>query len=308
MTMARPLDPEARPEARVIRSMTGYGRAEASGEKVALLVEARSLNHRHLEIALKLPRAFSAFEVEARRLIQERLHRGRVEVAATARWPGGGGALAADQALATQYWSEARRLGEALGIPAQPTVEWLLERPGVLVPGEPEALQPEAARALLVEALGRALDDLVACREREGEALAKELLGLHGALAQELERMAARAPAALAQRLARARERLRALLGEIPLDEGRLAMEAAVLADRTDVSEELARLGAHLGQFAALLRDGGPVGRTLDFLVQEMHREVNTVAAKANDLPLSQLTLAAKGHLEKVREQIQNVE
>ncbi len=113
---------------------------------------------------------------------------------------------------------------------------------------------------------------------------------------------------AQAQRTERVRERIRALLGDVPLDEGRLFMEVAVWAEKTDVSEELVRLKAHLQQFAGLLREGGPVGRTLDFLVQEMNREVNTVASKANDLELSQLALASKGYLERIREQVQNVE
>ena len=133
-------------------------------------------------------------------------------------------------------------------------------------------------------------------------------MALHEQLVGEVERMAARVPEALARHQTRLRERLRALLGEVTLDEGRLAMEVALWAEKTDISEELARLKAHLEQSLKLLREGGSIGRTLDFLIQEMNREVNTVASKADDLDLSQAAIAAKGILEKLREQIQNLE
>ena len=293
----------------MIRSMTGYGRAEVVGERIVVSVEARSLNHRHLDVTLKLPRSLAGLELEARRLLQGQIQRGRLDVSVGVKpLAEGGSALKVDAALARRYIDQALALSDALGLDAEPTVEWVLERPGVVTLGEPEAVAPEAGWPVLAEALARAMEDLVARREAEGEALAKDLTALYDALAAEVERMTQRVPAALAQRAQRVRERINALLGEHPVDEGRLIMEAAVWAEKTDISEELARLKAHLGQFAGLLREGGPVGRTLDFLVQEMNREVNTVASKANDLELSQLALASKGHLEKIREQVQNVE
>ncbi len=293
----------------MIRSMTGYGRAEVVADKIAVSVEARSLNHRHLDIALKLPRSFAGLELEARRLIQGHIHRGRLDVSASIRPLGDGkSALTLDTALARHYVEQVRALGETLGLRAAPTLEWLLERPGIVTLGEPEPFAPEAGWPVLADALTRAMEDLVARREAEGEALGKELTSLHEALSAEVARMEVRVPVALAQRTERVRERIRALLGDVPLDEGRLFMEVAVWAEKTDVSEELVRLKAHLQQFAGLLREGGPVGRTLDFLVQEMNREVNTLASKANDLELSQLALASKGYLERIREQVQNVE
>jgi uncharacterized protein (TIGR00255 family) len=289
--------------------MTGYGRAEVLGEKHAVCVEARSLNHRHLDLALTLPRCCAGLELEARRLIQAQIGRGRVDVRVSMTSLGEGASpLRLDLTLARRYLEQARSLGEALGLPAAPTMEWLLERPGVVALDEPEPFTAESGWSLLAQGLTRALEELVARREAEGEALAKELAALAEALHQEVERMAQRVPAALTQRTARIKERIGALLGGVPLDEARLAMEVAVWAEKTDVNEELARLRAHLDQFRGLLKSGGTVGRTLDFLVQEMNREVNTLAAKANDLELSQLALAAKGHLERIREQVQNVE
>src|SRR5262249_9576178 len=142
----------------------------------------------------------------------------------------------------------------------------------------------------------------------EGEALGVELLALHGALRAQVATIAARTPAALARYQERLRERIAALLGDTVVDEGRLMTEVAMWAEKTDVHEELTRLSAHLDQLAALLHKGGPVGRALDFRIQELNREVNTIGAKADDLELSQAALAAKGIIEKMREQAQNLE
>jgi len=160
----------------------------------------------------------------------------------------------------------------------------------------------------LAEALGLALDELVTRRAAEGERLGQELRTLHGELAALVATLAARAPAAVARREERLRERLRALLGEAAVDEARILTEAAVWADKADVVEEVVRLRAHLAEFLLLLDKGGPVGRALDFLLQELHREVNTVGSKADDLEMSQAMLAAKGVLERIREQVQNLE
>jgi uncharacterized protein (TIGR00255 family) len=145
-------------------------------------------------------------------------------------------------------------------------------------------------------------------RETEGAALAEELGRLREALTGHVETVARRAPAAVERRTVRLRERMQAMLGDAQLDPARLATEVAVWADRTDVSEELARLRAHLTQLAALLAADEPVGRTLDFLIQEINREVNTVGSKADDLEISQTVIAAKATLEKMREQVQNIE
>jgi uncharacterized protein (TIGR00255 family) len=161
---------------------------------------------------------------------------------------------------------------------------------------------------LLADALGRALDELVARRTAEGERLVDALRNLHAELAAAVDIVAARAPASAKRREERLRERLRALLADTVIDEARIVTEAAIWADKADVTEEVARLRAHLTEFTLLLDKGGPVGRALDFLIQELNREVNTVASKADDLETSQAALAAKGVLEKIREQVQNLE
>jgi uncharacterized protein (TIGR00255 family) len=294
----------------MIRSMTGFGRAEVREDTIGVAVEARSVNHRHLDIALRLPRALAAFEIEARHLVQARLERGRVDIGVQlAPSPGASEQkVALDAALAQQYVERARALGEALRVAGDVTLTWVLERPGVVRVEEADAPAAPRLWSALADALGCALDELVATRTAEGAALGSELRVLHTDLQSTVELVAARAPAATARRAARLRERLTTLLAGAAVDEGRLLTELAVAADKTDVTEELARLRAHLEQFTQILDKGGAVGRQLDFLIQELNREVNTVAAKADDLELSQGALAAKAILEKMREQVQNLE
>lgn len=294
----------------MIRSMTGFGRAEVSGEAIVVTVEARSVNHRHLDIALRLPRALGALEMDARRVVQSRVERGRIDVAVQLTPVAGPSSqrLAIDTELAREYVARARALGAELGIAGDVTLGWVMERGGVarLADGEPS--EPAAPWPVLADALTRALDELVARRTAEGEHLERELRSLHTELVAHVSVMASRAPAAAARKEERLLERLRSLLADTPIDDGRLLAEAAIWADKTDITEELARLRAHLGEFTLLLDKGGSVGRQLDFLLQELNREVNTVGSKADDLEMSQAALGAKSALEKIREQVQNLE
>lgn len=293
-----------------LRSMTGFGRAEVSGQTMTVSAEARSVNHRHLDIAVRLPRALAAFEVDVRRLIQARLERGRVEVSVQ-QVPAPGAQtqrVSVDAALAAEYVARARELGRAVDAAGDVTLAWVLERPGVVRLEEAEAPSQEAAWPLLADALGRALDELVGRRTAEGLALAAELHILRSDLRALVDVIAARAPAAVARYQERLRERIKALLDGTAVDEGRILTEVAVWAEKTDVQEELTRLRAHLEQLRLVLDQGGAVGRALDFLIQELNREVNTIASKADDLELSQAALAAKGVIEKLREQVQNLE
>jgi uncharacterized protein (TIGR00255 family) len=290
--------------------MTGFGRAEGVGPAFLLTVEVRSVNHRHLDVSIRLPAALAALEPAARRLVQSRLERGRVEVTVQLVPQGGGAAaeVAVDPDLARRYVEQARALAATLGLAGEPSLAWVLEQPGVLRLAEPPRPEPDAVGPVLEATLGRALDDLVARRAAEGATLGAELRGLRSELLGLVAAMSARAPLAAARREERLRERVRALVGEVGVDEGRLATEVAVWAQKTDVTEELTRLRVHLDELGLMLDKGGPVGRPLDFLLQELNREVNTLAAKADDLELAQAALAAKGILEKMREQVQNLE
>ena len=294
----------------MIRSMTGYGRAEAGGARAILTVECRSVNHRHLDVSLKLPRALAGFEADARRLIQAAVQRGRVEVgvAVTAAEGAVLNPLTVNLAQAREYTEAARTLAEALELSDGPALGWVMAQSGVLTREEQAPLAADEAWPLLERALSAALAELVARRETEGRALGNELAGLGTQLTGHVDTVAQRAPVAVERRAARLRERMQAMLAGAEVDHARVAAEVAVWADKTDVTEELARLRAHLAQLAALLAGDGPVGRTLDFLIQEINREVNTIGSKADDLEISQAVIAAKSTLEKMREQVANLE
>jgi uncharacterized protein (TIGR00255 family) len=294
----------------MVRSMTGFGRAEVSGESIAVTVEARSVNHRHLDVALRLPRPLASLELDARRLLQARLERGRVDVTVQVT-PLTGTAtqrVQVDGALAREYLARAQAVAAELGLGPAPGVEWILERPGVMRLEDAEPVEPSAPWPLLERALTQALDELVERRTAEGERLVDALRSLHADLGTTVASMAIRAPASSARREQRLRERLRGLLADTAIDEARILTEAAIWAEKSDVTEELGRLRVHLAEFSLALDKGGPVGRALDFLIQELNREVNTVGSKADDLELSQAALAAKSVLEKIREQVQNLE
>ena len=294
----------------MIRSMTGFGRAELAGETGAITVEARSVNHRHLDIGLRLPNGWSSLEADVRRIVQGRVERGRVDVSVqvsplptqSTR------TVRADSALAQRYVEQARQLAREIGVGGDVDLGWVLGRPGVIELTDAPPADASVVWPLVAAALGKALDELVDRRSVEGTALASELRGLAAALTDVLVQMNARAPVAAARREERLRERMGALLADTSVDEARVATEVSVWATKTDVTEELARLRVHLDELVLMLDKGGSVGRQLDFLIQEMNREVNTVGSKADDLELSQAALGAKGLLEKIREQVQNLE
>jgi uncharacterized protein (TIGR00255 family) len=292
----------------LVTSMTGFGRGEVRGTRISLVAEARSLNHRFFETSVKLPRGLTGSEPDLRRLVQGRIARGRVDVTVTLRRTAAAApSVRTDVALGLAYARGARALGEAAGLPAEVSVPDLLRLPGVVTMEEAEEEDGEAA-VLLKTAATEALDELCRMRQTEGAALSRDLGSHLDALDAWVRAVEGLLPAALARIQTRLRDRVQAILGETPADPGRLAQEVATWAARSDVAEELARLGSHLAQFLALLAEGGPVGRQLDFLTQELHREVNTIASKADDAELVARVLEARTLVERIREQVQNVE
>jgi uncharacterized protein (TIGR00255 family) len=299
-----------------ISSMTGYGRAEARGERVAAVAEARSVNHRFLDINIKVPRGLAVLEGDLRRLIQGRAARGRFDVSVTTqRTKVSGAEVRTDAALALRYVREARVLRDATGVTGDVTLADLLRAPGVFSVEEGD--EPEAetgpgglpSEVLVIRAaVESAVETLARMRLTEGLALAEELASQVGLLAAWVDEVEALLPVALRRIQDRMRERIEALLRETPVDPGRLAQEVATWAAKSDVAEELARLRSHCAQARTLLADGGAVGRQLDFLAQELHREVNTIASKADDQELVARALQARTLVERIREQVQNVE
>lgn len=294
----------------MIRSMTGYARgaAEAGGHRVS--VELRSLNGRFAEVRIRSSETFATLEPEIRKRVLGTVRRGRVELdIRLTREDGAGPPVSLDLSLARNVIEAAHRLRSDLGVEGDLDVASLLRFPGVLRAPSEEGLDAPV-RAAAERALEAALAMLESERVREGEALRADLLGRFDRmldLAARVRERAADVPATVRDRL---RDRVAVLAADAGVDPTRLAQEAAFLADRADVTEELVRLLGHLSQAAHLLRapDGEPVGKRLDFLLQEIHRETNTIGSKSPDLEVTRIVLDLKSETEKVREQAQNLE
>ncbi len=296
----------------MVRSMTGYGAAEPSADGGRWWVEVRSTNHRFLEVVVRLPRELGALEDRVRAAVAERVRRGRVEVLVREDSGLRPREAVVDTALARRYADALERLRRELGLAEPVTLGALLALPEV-VRLEETRPDPEATWETLQPVLRRALDRLVDMRAAEGGRLAADLRERLSRLEGWVERVAQRAeelPRAYAQRLRqRVAELLRSLDVDQTPDEARLALEVAAFADRCDVREELVRLRSHLQEARALLEGSdGSVGRKLEFLLQEMQREVNTVGSKAADLEVTRAVVEMKSELEAIREQVQNVE
>ena len=295
--------------ASTVRSMTGYGSGRAAtSDGVPCTVEVQSVNRRQGEVVVNLPRELASLEPAMRELVHARVARGRLVVnvlpqprAAANNTP------AIDRAAARAYYDAMLALRDELGAGGEISIESVLRAPGVLRAGD-EPLDPETLRPSVETALRHALDELIKMRAREGQHLADDLRARLEEIRTHLAAIRQRQPDATAHHRQALHERLRRAGLELPIDDERLAKEIVLFADRCDISEEVTRLESHLDQFRALLEKDEPVGRTMDFLSQEMGRELNTLGAKANDLAIGQLALACKTELDKVREQVQNIE
>jgi len=291
-----------------MRSMTGFGAAAADTPWGRITVEMRSLNHRFTEIQVRLPRELAALEERVRGVVQRGIQRGRVEVTVSRESPGGRPrAVRADVALAREYLQAARQVKRALRLRGEVSLPQLLAFPDVV---RLEEAREDAAAiwADLEQAVGAALQELLRMRAEEGARLAADAVARLDRIEALVDQVTRRAREVVADYAGRLRQRLTELLGEVPLDEGRLAAELALFAERSDITEELTRLRSHLAHYRETVAGEGAVGRKLEFLLQEMGRETNTIGAKANDLEISRAVIAIKGELESLREQVQNVE
>jgi uncharacterized protein (TIGR00255 family) len=297
--------------------MTGFAQARVEREGSSVRINLRSVNHRFLDLHLRMPDGFEVFESRIRQAIRNRLRRGHVDVNVYYE-PGGTGTVEVNHDLVESYMKAVEKLRQEFGVKAEPDLVALFRLPGVVAaPGAAgDALSEEKQERLgeQVEAcLEQALNKLEVMRRSEGQSLAAEMQGILGQIAArtaEVETLAERVRPAIARRLA---ERLDELLKGVQLDPVRLAQEAALLAERSDVSEELARLRSHVEQFGKLLAGAGEAGKKLDFLLQEMQREANTLLSKtpgveSEGLAITGLALEVKSDIEKLREQAQNVE
>jgi uncharacterized protein (TIGR00255 family) len=294
----------------MIKSMTGYGRGEVEEGGLKWVVELKSVNHRFLEVSPSLPRHLWALEDRIRKLIKSRLSRGRVDVQLS--WEGRAErplSVQLDAPMTAQIKGLLASLAEDLPEPEPVRLAHLLHFADLIVAKERQAQDIEEIWQVISQALAQALEALEVMRGNEGAALAEETQTHLDQVTQEVQRIKTQAELVPGFWQERLKNRLEELLAEAaPVDEGRLAQEIAFLAERRDIQEELTRLESHVTQFQEALATPGPVGRKLEFLLQEMLRETNTIGVKAGDLDISQAVVAIKGWLERLREQVQNIE
>lgn len=292
----------------VARSMTGFGAGEITTAAGRYGVEMRSVNHRFCEVVIRMPRDLSPLEDRVRTIVQGRVLRGRIDVAIVrddyGRRPR---TVKTDVDLAKAYVTALDGLRQALPVAGSVDLSLLLSLPD-LVKIEEEKEDVEASWPAVESGVGAALDRLLAMREAEGARLGADLVARLSRMERTAEAIAARAPQVVEDYHARLGRRVQELAGGVAVDPGRLATEVALFADRSDITEELTRFRSHLVQFRTTLAGSGAIGRTLEFIVQEMGRETNTIGSKANDLEITRHVIAIKGELESLREQIQNVE
>ncbi len=303
-----------------VLSMTGFGSAEGTLGEQKIRVEAKSVNHRFLDLKVRLPREYQPAETATKALVQSRFSRGAIELkverlADAAGEEGAAVELVLDVELARRYLEKFRELGLALGVPGEISLRDLANYPDVLVRKSGE-LSSEEIWKNLKPVVSRALDGLEEMRRHEGAALAKILLDAAAELERTIESLRGKRQAVTVKYPERIREKVRAIFESYPLSEGniqavlesRISQELSMLVDRTDIEEELVRFQGHLAHLRKILQEGGQVGRKLDFVLQELGREINTLGNKAQDYGMSEEVVSAKVRLEQLREQVMNLE
>ncbi len=282
----------------MIQSMTGFGSAEGASFKV----EIRSLNHRFLDVSLRIPQNFTRHELPLRSMVRERFSRGKFDIYVSTT-SGKGSAIKVNMDLAKSIYNSLRSLKEELSLRGEICIETIASFKEVIITEE-----TDQDIGSLFEAFKEALDKVEEMRKREGAAIARDAFARLDLLEDLRGRIASLSRDAADSSRERYKERLHALFGELAFDENRVLQEAALLAEKSDISEEITRLSSHIGQLKKILSDGDTIGRKVEFLLQELNREVNTIASKADDYRMSSLAVEMKAELEKIREQAQNIQ
>lgn len=292
----------------MLKSMTGYGRAEGATATHLYTLEIQAFNHRYTDIRTRLPKALASLEHEFHREVRGRVHRGRFDIQVTEKLHGEiPRTLRIDRGAIEQYVGALRELQRELDLGGEVTIEALIGLRDLMSLEATEADLTEA-NTVLRQLLHQALDEVEVMRRKEGENLTRGLEVCLSQIESALKTVEARAPQIVEGYRARVQERVATLLGALPADPDRLTQEVVLFADRSDVTEECSRLKSHIGQVRAIFRGDGPHGRRLEFLLQEMHREVNTIGTKAADPVTSPAVVEMKADLERMREQVQNIE
>ena len=289
-------------------SMTGYGSAKGSVEGQEITVELKSVNNRYLDCSVRLPRNFLFAEDTVKQAVSAGVSRGKVDVFVSAQASQDSGTVVSvNEELARGYRDAVARIAETLGLESGLNAFSLARVPDVLTV-ERRELDKDKAAAALSEITAKAVEEFNAMREREGERLRQDMLGKLETIEGLVSVVEERSPQTVKEYRERLEARLRDILADRSLDEQRVITEAAIFADRTAVDEETVRLRSHIAQFRTMLEEGSPIGRKMDFLVQEFNRESNTIGSKCSDASLAKVVVDLKSEIEKIREQLQNVE
>ena len=292
----------------MVKSMTGFGRGAAQSDNYSIVLEMKAVNHRFLEISCRLPKQLLGMEDGLKKQLQQAFSRGKLDVFVTLERTGAKNTVVkVDKELAMAYYNALVEVASACGLPSQVQLRDIASFSGVVSLDTAEDDEEEIA-SLLQTAAAEASANMLSMQQQEGAALAADLNSRLGLIAERLQVIRSAAPQVVADQKARLEQRLSELLGAVPVDEARLANELAIFADRVDITEELTRLASHMEQFRQTLASGEPAGRKLNFIQQEMLRETNTIGSKSSALSINSLVIEVKSELEKIREQIQNIE
>lgn len=291
----------------MVKSMTGYGRQESLAHGKKITVEIKSVNHRFLDLSVKLHSSYSFLEDRIKKEVQKSVSRGKVDLYLHIENQQGDKAISVNEGFAKSYCEALRRLKKSLSLPGRIDVALISRNSEVFSYQKPEE-DPEVLWADVKAALDAALADFVEMRSREGARLAEDLTERGKLVLSIVEQIEAQAPRIVKEYEERLGEKIREVLGDTQMDESRVLTEVAIFADRVSFNEEVVRLKSHFEELSNLLAKTEPVGRKLDFLIQEMNREINTTGSKCNDIAVSRMVVDVKAELEKIREQVQNIE
>ncbi len=292
----------------MVRSMTGYGRCVSVSDDRDISVELKSVNHRFLETNVRITRGYAFLEDKLKKYIQTRMSRGKVDIFVSIGDPKNDNAVVSvDHTLARGYLNAFREISSTYGLPDNISVTDITRYPDVLTVAKPEQDEEEVWKILL-PVLENAVNDFIAMRESEGDRLKNDILSKAENIITIVSEIEERSPQTVAEYKTKLSERIRELLDGGEIDEQRIAMEVAIFADKVAVDEETVRLRSHFTQMNEIISKGGAIGRKLDFILQEMNRETNTIGSKVTDSEIAHKVVDIKAELEKIREQIQNIE
>jgi uncharacterized protein (TIGR00255 family) len=292
----------------MVMSMTGFGTGKAEDNHREITIELKTVNNRYLDINLRMPRSLSSFEEDVRKRIQQKISRGRVEVFIGYQNKGQDQInVTLNEAVAGAYYSAFLALADRFQLDTKPDLAVLSGIEDIFMVTKPEE-DEESLKQLIFDALDDALELVTGMREKEGRFLAEDLEARSQIIQGIVDAVEQRSPAVIEEYRQKLQQRMEDLLNNTDLDETRFQMEVAYFAERSSITEEIVRLKSHLTQLRQTLKSGGCIGRKLDFIIQEMNREANTIGSKANDIAITNFVVDIKSEIEKIREQVQNIE